>query len=133
MSYMKAKYKPKKPPPNPIVVGCLGTLYLVFLYLLSYGILTLLAQRFEQVTPAYLRDALAIPAVLSGDVAGFFFSVPFPDEVILFIEMTLLVVVLLGLSSTLYSFYAHSVREKEGWELYAEEAERQAKMARGKK
>ena len=44
--------------------------------------------------------------------------------------ITVLVILLLGLTTTLYSFYYGATREKEAWELYAEEAERQAKMAR---
>ncbi len=133
MNYSQARFKKKKPPPNPIVTGCFGTIYLAILYGLGYGLLQVLMPRFEQVKPEFLRTALKIPETLIIDIRGLVVPVPMPNEVIMFLELTLFVMIMLGLTSTLYSFYYASTREKEGWELYEEEAERQAKMAKGRR
>lgn len=133
MSYMKGKFQPKKPPANPIVVGCFGTIYLAFLYAIGYGIITALGQRYKEFTPQYLQTVLQIPRVANLTVFGQLIQIPIPLEAIFFVEITLVVVLLLGLTSMLYSYYYQATREKEGWELYREEAERQARMAKGRK
>lgn len=133
MSYMKGKFQPKKPPANPIVVGCFGTIYLAFLYAIGYGIIAALGQRYKEFTPQYLQTVLQIPRVANLTVFGQLIQIPIPLEAIFFVEITLVVVLLLGLTSMLYSYYYQATREKEGWELYREEAERQARMAKGRK
>ena len=134
MSYVQARFKKRKPPPNPIVVGCGGTIYLAVLYAISYGLLTVLGKSIDLVRPSVLRSMAAIPTQWVITISTFTSPpIPISDNVILFVECTLVVMILLGLSMAVYSFYYESTREKESWELYAEEAERQARMAKGKK
>jgi hypothetical protein len=132
MSYQRMRSQPKKPPANPIVVGCFGTVYLAFLYVLGYGIITALGQRYKEFTPEYLYSTLEVPSSVSATILGQLVRVPIPVQAVLFVEITLVVMLLLGLTSMLYSYYHQATREKEGWELYAEEAERQARMAKGR-
>jgi hypothetical protein len=131
MSYISARFKKKKPPPNPIIVGCGGTLFLALLYGVSYALMQyVLNPRIEQTRPSYLRPLLAIPQVWEIRNFGLVLNVPLTDGFILWVEITLIVMLLLGLSMTVYSFYYGATREKEAWELYAEEAERQARMSK---
>ncbi len=133
MSYVQARFRKKPPPPNPIAVGCLGAIVLAVLGGISSMLLTLAGRRFVQVTPAALRDMMKIPLqwvlTISGNVK---ITIPLTDGVIMGVEVVVLTMLLFGLVTTLYSFYYDATREKEGWELYAEEAERQAKLNRAK-
>ena len=130
--YAQNRFKPKKPPPNPIMVGCLGTIYLAILYGITYGAWSVLSRTVEQIRPEWIRTFMTIPLTIDLDIRGQLIKIPFPDPVILFIELTIVVLLLMGLTTSIYSYIYAATRPKEGWELYAEEAERQARMGKGR-
>jgi hypothetical protein len=130
MSYVTAHYKKKKVPPNPIFVGCGGTIYLALLYALGYLLMTRLAlPAFPAIRPEAVRKLLELPEIWTISAFDQTLNVPISNDVILWAEISVIVLVLLGFGMALYSIYYSAAREKEDWELYAEEAERQYRAA----